>query len=229
VPISHLVLPHDRNCNGNDEQCALHLSEFEAITDAMRNGSFGVTNFSRTTEDGSIEMIYMAFAPVELKDLRPIDSSDFARGIEQSDVLVYSLGLAETEEGMLMPFRAIVDPVNETMTVAITVLSVVVFLAIALVVCLSRDVVVSISVEMLLLLELIKKIQRCVRRRDGMDNASNPDALSILGTDWTLTMSHSQKFSISKSAKRLPVLSLQWRHSTWLFGVRMLLTLHGTS
>jgi hypothetical protein len=165
-PISQLVLPHDHKCTSSEEQCALHLSEFEAIVDAMKNGESGVANFSRTTEDGETERLYMGYAPVELKGLLPVDSSDFSSGVEQSDILVYSLGLAQTEEGMLFPFIPIEDQVEQTMAVAITVLCIVVFLAIALVVLLSRYVAIRISGEMLLLLDLIKGIQRYVSHSD---------------------------------------------------------------
>jgi hypothetical protein len=156
--ISELVLPQDYICN--TQECDENLDGFADIVESMKKGEAGTTKFTRTTSDGGAETVHISYAPVIVKSIRPLNSSDFASGIEGSEYLIYSLGLCETEKTLLEPFEEIKEDVTKQINVGIVILSIGIVVAILFIVYVSYIVTASITEPMLYLLELIRCINR---------------------------------------------------------------------
>jgi hypothetical protein len=156
--ISELVLPQDYICN--TQECDENLDGFADIVESMKKGEAGTTKFTRTTSDGGAETVHISYAPVIVKSIRPLNSSDFASGIEGSEYLIYSVGLCETEKALLEPFEEIEEDVSKQINVAIAILSIGFVVAILFIVYISYIVTSSITEPMLYLLELIRRINR---------------------------------------------------------------------
>lgn len=76
---------------------------------AMKNGSAGLENFWRSTQDGTPEHLFISFAPIYERALLPKSPDDFSRGVDVSHVLLYSVGMIQTSEEMHAPFEEIAD------------------------------------------------------------------------------------------------------------------------
>jgi hypothetical protein len=87
-PIEDLVLRFD---NSTSELKASFKANVLAL---MKNGTKGYREFSRTNLDGTVEIMTLAFAPVQARVMLPLDPSDFSRGVNLSSILVYSVGIA---------------------------------------------------------------------------------------------------------------------------------------
>lgn len=159
LPVSEVVLAHDQDCQG-DEGCSSRRRRFESIVASMKAGNSSSFEFERTSPNGGAERIFISTAPVSVRFLDYIDASDFARGALVNDHLTYSLGIVETYQGILEPFAAIEDEMNRQINVAIGVLAVVIFLAVAATIGISSFVARSISEPMSCLLELTRLLNR---------------------------------------------------------------------
>ena len=157
-PISELVLPYDYSCE--EVECVENMEGFMEILASMKGGEHGISNFTRRTPSGSVERAHIAYAPVVLNGYRPMDSSDFSRGIESREYNIYSLALVETEGGLLEPFEEIEEDTSRQIRTSISVLSVVVVVSIAFLVYISRVVTQSLTEPMLFLLDVIRSINR---------------------------------------------------------------------
>ena len=155
--VSNVVLPSDSNCES--PSCRDRLSRFDDIVNAMKAGEISSSSFFRMKEDGVIENIHAAFAPVKLRTFRPI-GSDFESGLEVSEEVIYSLGLFQPEEGLLEPFEEIRGALSRQIWLAVVALSVVIAVAALFIVYISYLVATSITEPMLYLLELIRCINR---------------------------------------------------------------------
>jgi hypothetical protein len=155
--ISEVVLEYD-DCN--EEKCADNLAGFDAIVESMKKGEAGSTNFTRTTSDGGMETIFIAYTPVVVKTNRPLDSSDFASGVKVSEYLIYSLGLCTTEKSLFKPFEEIENDVAMQINMSTAILSFGIILAVLFIVKISYIVTSSITEPILYLLELIRCINR---------------------------------------------------------------------
>eukprot|EP00934_Nitzschia_sp_Nitz4_P004295 Nitzschia sp. Nitz4//scaffold3_size479765//268429//273580//NITZ4_000112-RA/size479765-snap-gene-1.403-mRNA-1//-1//CDS//3329550794//4285//frame0 len=140
--------------------CVPNIEEFEAILKKMKAGEAGGASFNRTTASGGQELVHIAFAPVGVESLRALNSSDFSRGLISSELLIYSLALAETEEGMMRGFAQIEETTDSAVQFAIAFLSTLLVLATTLVGFLSRHVARSITEPLVYLLETIKSIRK---------------------------------------------------------------------
>lgn len=157
IPIGDVVLPFDNPCPGSD---CTYRSDFEEIRERMQNGESGSASFVRTTLDGSLETVHVAFAPIKANVFVPVNGSDFSRGVNVSEFLVYSLALAETEEGLLAPFAKVESEIHKTIGIAIGVLACVIILSTAFVIYISNRITVSMTEPMIYLLQLIQHINK---------------------------------------------------------------------
>lgn len=154
--IAAKVLPFDIDCDS--EICQSNIASFNDVVSAMKGGNETVATFYRTTDKG-LEKVFMAYAPVAVRSFRPIDSSDFSRGLSASEYLIYSLALAETESGILETFRPIQEVTDKQIKIAIGVLTALLVFATVLVVYVSMRVTQSIAEPMVYLLEIIRSIR----------------------------------------------------------------------
>ncbi|KAL3924455.1 MAG: hypothetical protein SGILL_001036 [Bacillariaceae sp.] len=108
LAIAKVCLPYDHKCT-NIKDCRERIKQFESIVLSMKSGESAETTFIRKTRDGSLETMHIAYSPVYVSSVEPVDSSDYSRGVRQVRQLVYSLALVETEGEMLLPFQEIED------------------------------------------------------------------------------------------------------------------------
>jgi hypothetical protein len=159
--ISEVVLPIDSTCQGIPEsECASNLAAFDEIVRSMKAGETKTETFIRKKSGGGDEIVHTAYAPVTVKSFLPINSSDFSRGVIASDYLIYSLGLAEAETGLLGPFEQIGEDTEKHKNVVLGVLSALIAAATVVVIYLSHRVTRTITESMLYLLGLIRSINR---------------------------------------------------------------------
>lgn len=156
--ISSVVLPFDHDCL--TERCSKNIEAFRSIEELMRKGDIGVAKFERTTSIGQSESVFMAYAPVSVRKIKPKDPSMFSRGADAGDYQVYSLGLCETEEALLEPFAYIVRAVDNQVKAAITMIAVVIAFAAIIILYISYLMTVSVTDSMLYLLDLIRRIKK---------------------------------------------------------------------
>ena len=91
-----------------DHVDSVYRKTFETdILERMKRGAHGFESFDRTTSEGTLETLKLAFQPVKTRVMLPIDPSDFTRGVNRSQVLLYSLGIAYRVEDISEPWRAI--------------------------------------------------------------------------------------------------------------------------
>eukprot|EP00977_Amphora_coffeiformis_P023461 scaffold13448_cov180-Amphora_coffeaeformis.AAC.1 len=156
VPVASIVIKEDLKCaeDGNPE-CIQRVNKFNEIRKKMKDCMTGATSFSRRTADGDTETVYVAFAPVHVPFLDPVNSANFARGAFLGNTCIYSLALAETEVGIKEPFRAVEEDYNDQTRIAIVILACLIFLAIVIAVIVAYIVARSITEPMLYLLGII--------------------------------------------------------------------------
>lgn len=157
TPIKAKVLPFDINCA--KEECISNLVAFNDFVLGMKGGTIGSETTTRTTEDGDLERLFMAYAPVTVRSYRPIDSTDFSRGLATAEYLIYSLALVETKSGLLMTFDPIEKETQKQVKWATGFLSALLVVATLLVVYVSLRVTQSISEPMIYLLDMIRSIR----------------------------------------------------------------------
>ena len=156
--ISRVVIPADYDCGS--EICQQNFEQFNDIVASMKAGESLLSSFTRTMGDGTTEIVRLASAPVKLRSIKPINGSNFARGIEVNEYLIYSLALCETEDGLLKPFQVMEDQTSRQIRWAIFALAGVIALSALFVVFICYLVATSITEPMLHLLELIRRINQ---------------------------------------------------------------------
>ena len=158
-PIGEVILAMGGESTCLESDCAGIEDIFETIL-KMKRGEEGLANLPLSTYSGSAAPAYVAYAPVKVKSLTPLDSSDFARGVNSTDRMIYSLALVETEQSILGPFIAIEEDVARQRNIALIILCTAIVLSTLLVVYLSSKFAASIANPMLYLLDLIRHINR---------------------------------------------------------------------
>lgn len=158
IEIAKLVLSADFGCDS--DVCKENLDFFDAIVKSMYLGESSTTEVRRSTQSGEIESFIMAYSPINVKSIRPVDSSDFARGIEVSDHLVYSFALSEMVAEIKAPFLKIKNKLVARANLAMAFLVIVTCLFTLLAIYISYIVTSSIAERMLYLLDLITSINR---------------------------------------------------------------------
>lgn len=165
--ILDVVLPNDTADRCNTTMCQDHRTSFRHIETSMTKGISSVDGFTRgkpTTGDEGVdfsnEEVFVAYHPVEVRSLRPVDASDFARGVEPYHELIYSLGLCEPAESLFKPFRAIEVKTHRQIKRAVSMLAVMILVASLFVVYISYLVTASITGPIIYLLDLIRRINR---------------------------------------------------------------------
>ena len=166
--IARVVLPHDLDCKAR--KCRENVETFRGIVESFQRVEVGDSHFRRTTPTGEEETVYLAGSPVIVRNIRPLNSSDFARGIEVDDYHIYSLGLCETRPGLLEGFDALEDEVSRLERISAIVIAGTVILASLLIMLISYHVTASLSSSMLYLLDLIRSINRYVLTADCLSS-----------------------------------------------------------
>jgi hypothetical protein len=158
-PIAELLLPLEYYCTTSD--CDARRSTFDGIVESMKAGDSGVRTFTRRIhENGDTEEVYLAFAPVNVRNMESVESSDYSRGVNATRYQVYTLGLGGVKADILEPFNAVEEGKERQIKVAIGVVSALLLVAAVFVVYISHTLTKSITEPMLYLLELIRSVNR---------------------------------------------------------------------
>jgi hypothetical protein len=156
--VAEVVLLHDIGCADSD--CAERIRVFQEIVDAMKKGETASRTFYRRMENGELEKLHMAYAPVSVPSVRPMNSSDFTRGIKKSDHQIYSFAIVEPEDAVLALFQEIEDMTKKQTSIAIGVLTAVIVTAALAIVYFSHRLTKSFMEPMIYLLHLIRYINK---------------------------------------------------------------------
>jgi hypothetical protein len=157
--IEEVVFPSSVDCDG---ECDDLMNDFPEIINSMRAGETGNGTFLMVNAEGSREKMHITYAPVKVTRLRPLNSSDFSRGVDKSHYAIYSLALVETDKSMLERFQTTEEDIDRQIRVAIAILCILIVFAACLVVYFSNHITISMVEPMYYLLELIKHINRYV-------------------------------------------------------------------
>ena len=89
----------------------------------MKAGGAGTTTYQN---DGDH---YVAYAPVKVTTLQPLDPSEFGSGVSSKSTLVYSLGVSISNDDLIKPFTLIADEINDQINGAVAGMIVLIIIA----------------------------------------------------------------------------------------------------
>ena len=181
-PIGDLVLPYD--CSDIADPKCINRLKFEEILDDMRSGKENSSNFMRTDPSGLQENVFFAYAPVTSHAFDPKDSSDFSRGVDAYEPLVFSLAVAVPELGFLRPFREKLNGhVQFIVSIGLAVHLALIVIAGTVVTLLSSKITFSITVPITRLLSLVQKINKSDIKDDLPDlHGGSREVSQVYGT-----------------------------------------------
>lgn len=168
--IEELVFSGAEGCAGS---VCTGQQEFRDAVSLMKRGSYGSSRFPKKGDDGSVRTMNIAHAPVVVKVHSPKNSSDFARGIDAGEQVIYSLGLIISIEGLLEPFEAIEENIDRQMDVAVITLCIAIVVAGIILVYISATVAASIAKPMVYLKSLITHLNRL--SVDDITSSASPE------------------------------------------------------
>jgi len=132
---------------------------FDNILRDMKSGKTGSGTFTRVS-NGDEEEVYVSYAPVFVRSFTAVDSSDLRRGVTNETILVYSLALVETTNGLIQSFESIDSFASKTVNICIGVLSAIIVTSTVLIVYTAFRVTSSMTKPILQLLSVMKSINR---------------------------------------------------------------------
>jgi len=122
---------------------------------------------------GIIEDINIAYAPVYIRNYRPLNSSNIWSGVSSERIFLYSLALVETNKGLLKPFESIDEFLNHTVDICIGVLSALIVISTMLIIFIAFRVTRSMTGPILDLLDVMKDINSMRITNDDISKLSN--------------------------------------------------------
>lgn len=97
-----------------NKDASVNRRRFERdVLQKMRKGESGAESFDRMTELGMTEKYRFVFQAVKIDALLPLDPSDFSRGVNSSESLLYSIGLAFRVDDITAPWNRIEHESND--------------------------------------------------------------------------------------------------------------------
>ena len=132
---------------------------FNNILRDMKSGKTGSGTFTRVGQSNN-EEVHISYAPVFVRSFTAVDSSDIRRGVTNETILVYSLALVETTNGLIQSFESIDSFASKTVNICIGVLSAIIVISTVLIVYTAFRVTSSMTKPILQLLSVMKSINR---------------------------------------------------------------------
>ena len=126
----------------------------------MRDGETGTAVFTRTTEKGTQEEVFLAYGPVHTTTLAPINSSSFAAGCNSSILTVYSIGFGLTMKDLVLPFTRVENKVNSDIEQVKYVSLALIVAAVLGVLYITYTMCMYISQPILVLIAIVESIQK---------------------------------------------------------------------
>ena len=149
---------------GNDgknikELIASEDGRFASILRSMKEGKQGDGTFYATIAD-TTGKFSVTYAPVHVKSLRPLNSSDFASGVEEQTSIVYSLAFVDAANSNTVAdaFQDIEDFTSNTIQICTGILGALIVISTMLIVYIAFRVAASMSEPILQLLDVMKDI-----------------------------------------------------------------------
>jgi predicted NACHT family NTPase len=106
------------------------------------------------------EHVYITYAPVSVKNVFPVNSSDITRGVKNQTTLIYSLALVELESTIMQSSQSIDASISRVVGVCIGVLSALIILSAVLMLRIAFRVATYMTEPILELLEVLKEINQ---------------------------------------------------------------------
>ena len=127
----------------------------DLILEDMKAGKSGSGSFIYQEEKA-----YISYAPVEVKNVFPVNSSDIARGVKNETTFVYSLALVEMESAMTQSFQTIDGITSKTVKISIGVISALIIVSTMLILWIATRVTRHMTEPILESLNALKDINR---------------------------------------------------------------------
>ena len=159
--LAAVVLPYDQ-CDNIFEfspSCE-YLATFNRVVKAVHRGSYSFTQFTRTGPSGQPERVNLNFAPVLVTSLKPLNSSDFSRGTEDSRDPVFTVSFGQTERGVMETFNSIADALEDTLRKGMAYLVAAVVVAFLVVLVVSWVMAESVAIPVAQLCTFVTSINR---------------------------------------------------------------------
>ena len=106
------------------------------------------------------EKVLISYAPVFVKYVFPLNSSNLASGVKNETMLVYSLGVVETETGLTAAYQSIDEITSKTVHICIGVLSALIVLSTLIMIVIALRVTSYMTKSIMELLSVLKDINR---------------------------------------------------------------------
>ena len=136
-------------------------SELGSIVATMKSGGDGRSKFTRTGLDGSKEVVNVGYWPVVVEtrsQTNPADLTD--SGVTTIEMAPFSVGLYQTERGLRQQFVRMENVVGRAARNSLVIMMSIVFVSIAVVIFISAQTTISVTVPVAVLLRLVKKVNR---------------------------------------------------------------------
>lgn len=127
----------------------------DLILQDMKAGNSGSGSFLYGQEH-----VYITYAPVSVKNVFPVNSSDITRGVKNQTTLIYSLALVELESTIMQSSQSIDASISRVVGVCIGVLSALIILSAVLMLRIAFRVATYMTEPILELLEVLKEINQ---------------------------------------------------------------------
>lgn len=163
VSTSEILLPND-SCDKFDASSSCrNVLDFSQIVEDMHAGGTDLQTFTRTSNTtGAPEMVSLTYAPVSVQSYRPIDPSDFSRGVRGYTSNVFSVALGSTEEGIALTFLSAQEALNGTLRRFVMSLLIILVVSLVVLVPVSAWISMSIAVPVTQLCQLVTHVNRYV-------------------------------------------------------------------
>jgi len=163
VPLPKALMPED-SCDElfeYPEGCA-NFDTFNIIHNDMSVGNTAIRSFKRTspTDATSQEWVSISYDTPTIGFKVPIDPSDFSRGVKHETVLLYALGLGQTEEGLSQTFDTLTAATHRALSLFVIVLIVISVVALTVVLLVSAWISRLLTIPVAQLRRLIANMHR---------------------------------------------------------------------
>jgi hypothetical protein len=99
-----------------DKADSRNAMQFEEILIDMKRGGSENGTLTRLDKDGNNQNIFYSYSPVLYRELKPIRPDNFTRGAEASQVVLYSLIVAETENHLYEKFTDVSSDIQSDLS-----------------------------------------------------------------------------------------------------------------
>lgn len=135
-------------------------SDLNRIIQSMKSGESNRGNYTKMNEySSSTETVHLVYKPIVIQNPHSIDSSNFSRGVNVTNITVYSLAYAGYESKFLQPFQQMRKHINEQLSLSVYILAFVIVGAAIIAIYVSYRVTASITDSLLYLRDLMKSMK----------------------------------------------------------------------